>query len=197
MPTPLPPCSILILAGGRGARMGGQDKGLLEWHGKPLIAWMHAVARPLSDNLIISCNRNQEQYAPFADQLVADAESNFPGPLAGILSGLANAKHESVLILPCDAPLIDQKLLDEMRLSASQSPARPLVLHKNDQWEPMFSVLPKSIYPQLLRAWHRGERSPRRLFIDSDAIAYDIDENDPRAANFNTPEALQRAAQGT
>ena len=52
--------------------MGGADKGLLDWHGKPLIAWLHEQVRPLSDDLIISCNRNQQRYAAFADQLVSD-----------------------------------------------------------------------------------------------------------------------------
>lgn len=42
----LPPCSILLLAGGRGQRMGGQDKGLLDWHGQPLIAHLHRLVRP-------------------------------------------------------------------------------------------------------------------------------------------------------
>ncbi len=197
MPIPLPPCSILILAGGRGARMGGQDKGLLEWHGKPLIAWMHEITRPLSDDLIISCNRNQERYAPFADRLVADADSNFSGPLAGILSGLGSARYDSVLILPCDAPLIDQSLLDTMRLAFLQRTSYPLMLRKNDQWEPMFSVLPKSLYPALLQAWHNGARSPRQALLELGATACDIAELDPRLANFNTPEALQKTTQGT
>src|SRR5690606_7670207 len=65
IPAPLPSCSVLLLAGGRGQRMGGADKGLLEWQGRPLIAWLHDLVRPLSDDLIISCNRNSERYAAF------------------------------------------------------------------------------------------------------------------------------------
>lgn len=78
----LPPCSILLLAGRRGQRMGGRDKGLIEWQGRPLIAHLHRLTRDLSDDLIISCNRNRQQYAPFADQLVQDESNDFPGPLA-------------------------------------------------------------------------------------------------------------------
>ncbi|MGV2834552.1 NTP transferase domain-containing protein, partial [Pseudomonas shirazensis] len=58
----LPACSVLILAGGRGARMGGRDKGLLEWRGEPLVAHVQRVVRPLTDDVVISCNRNQELY---------------------------------------------------------------------------------------------------------------------------------------
>lgn len=99
-----PTCSVLLLSGGRGLRMGGRDKGLLEWQGRPLIAWLHDLTRPLSDDLIISCNRNTEHYARYADQLVADQDQNFQGPLAGIRAGMAAARHEQMLVLPCDAP---------------------------------------------------------------------------------------------
>lgn len=98
-------CSILLLAGGRGQRMGGQDKGLLEWRGRPLIAWLHDVARPLTDELLLSCNRNHARYAGYADLLVSDDEDGFPGPLAGIRAGLAAASHRWLLLLPCDTPL--------------------------------------------------------------------------------------------
>nr|MBF3180021.1 NTP transferase domain-containing protein [Pseudomonas aeruginosa] len=99
----LPPCSILLLAGGRGQRMGGRDKGLIEWQGLPLIAHLHRLVRPLTDDLIVSCNRNQERYAAYADHLVSDDSRDFPGPLAGIRAGLAVARHPWLLVLPCDA----------------------------------------------------------------------------------------------
>ena len=88
MPDALPPCSILILAGGRGQRMGGRDKGLVDWQGEPLVAHVQRVVRPLSDDLVISCNRNQQAYRAYADQLVGDAEADYPGPLAGVIAGL-------------------------------------------------------------------------------------------------------------
>lgn len=72
------PCSILLLAGGRGQRMGGQDKGLLAWRGAPLIAHLQRLTRPLTDDLIISCNRNQDRYAHYADYLVSDDSPDFP-----------------------------------------------------------------------------------------------------------------------
>src|SRR5690606_1517751 len=116
----LPSCSILLLAGGRGSRLGGQDKGLVMWRGKPLITWLHAVARPLTSDLIISCNRNQQHYADLADQLVSDEEADFPGPLAGIRAGLAAASNQWLMVLPCDAPLIDRQLLADLYEAASR-----------------------------------------------------------------------------
>lgn len=190
----LPPCSILLLAGGRGQRMSGQDKGLLEWRGQPLIAHLHALTRPLSDDLIISCNRNQEVYAGYADRLVADAEADFPGPLAGILAGLASARHDWLLVLPCDAPLLDHALLQKMRDQALQHPLQPLMLRRGVQWEPLFSLLPRSLLQPLQQAWQAGERSPRRALLALAAQALDCAEDDPRLANLNTPELLALSA---
>ena len=77
---------------------------------------MHAVVRDLSDDLILSCNRNQHAYRAFADQLVGDAEPGFPGPLAGVLAGLAVARHAWLVVLACDAPMIERGLLEQEEL---------------------------------------------------------------------------------
>ena len=189
--TPLAPCSILLLAGGRGQRMGGQDKGLLEWHGEPLIAHLHRKTRPLSDDLIISCNRNLEKYAPYADQLVHDDEGDFPGPLAGIRAGLKAARHTHLLVLPCDVPRIDTALLQSMRETARQHPDKPLMLRHGEHWEPLLCMIPVALSAAFETAWNEGERSPGRLMRTLGAIALQCPDNDPRLANLNTPELLR------
>lgn len=189
-PTALPPCSVLLLAGGRGQRMGGRDKGLLEWRGEPLIAHLHRVVRPLTDDLIISCNRNQARYAVYADRLVTDAEEGFPGPLAGIRAGLAAMRHDTLLVLPCDAPKVDAGLLLALRHAAAAHPGRPLMLRRGEQWEPLFCVVPKILADALEQAWQKGERSPRHIFFALGAQALDCAVDDPRLANLNTPDLL-------
>ncbi|OYT96706.1 MAG: molybdenum cofactor guanylyltransferase MobA [Pseudomonas sp. PGPPP3] len=186
----LPACSVLLLAGGRGQRMGGQDKGLLDWHGQPLIAHLHALTRPLSDDLIISCNRNAERYGAYADRVVHDHESDFPGPLAGIRTGLAVARHPHVLILPCDAPCLDSALLHSLLAAAGDT---PVMLRQGEHWQPLFCVLPRHLLGALDAAWAKGERSPQRLLRQLGARALDCASDDPRLANLNTPELLQAA----
>ena len=188
--TDFPPCSILLLAGGRGQRMGGQDKGLLEWHGEPLIAHLHRKTRELSDDLIISCNRNLEKYAPYADQLVHDDEGDFPGPLAGIRAGLKAARHGFLLVLPCDVPRIDAALLHDMRETVRQHPDKPLMLRHGEHWEPLLCIIPTALLPDFEKAWNEGERSPGRIMRNLGATALQCPENDPRLANLNTPELL-------
>ncbi|KIF62094.1 molybdopterin-guanine dinucleotide biosynthesis protein A [Pseudomonas fluorescens] len=186
----LPPCSVLLLAGGRGQRMGGQDKGLIEWQGEPLIAHLQRKVRPLTDDLIISCNRNRERYAAFADQLVMDDEGDFPGPLAGIRAGLKAARHAHLLVSPCDVPRIDRALLEDMLTTANQQREKPLMLRHGEHWEPLLCVIPVALLPAFEAAWNAGERSPGRVMRSLDAVALQCPDNDPRLANLNTPELL-------
>lgn len=186
----LPPCSVLLLAGGRGQRMGGRDKGLIDWQGRPLIAWLHALVRPLSDDLIISCNRNAEHYVAYADQLVRDAEEDFPGPLAGIRAGLAAARHAHLLVLPCDAPCLDRQLLLTLLQRAG---TQPVCLARGDYLEPLFSLIPRAVQAQVEAAWQAGERSPQRVLRQLGCQTLQCPIDDPRLANLNSPELLAAA----
>lgn len=192
-------CSILLLAGGRGQRMGGADKGLVDWHGKPLLAWTHRIVRPLTDDLLVSCNRNQQQYAAFADRLVADNEANFPGPLAGIRAGLAAARHQWLMVLPCDAPLIDEPLVRQLYATARMQPNAPVMVRRGEQWEPLFCIISVNLARAIEDAWLAGERSNRKILLSMDARALKLEQDDPRLANLNSPELLaeHRPPQGT
>lgn len=189
--TALPPCSVLILAGGRGARMGGHDKGLLEWHGHPLVQWVHDAVRPFTDDLIISCNRHRPRYAALADHVVGDDCADYPGPLAGIRAGLAAMRHELLVVLPCDAPRVDHHLVHDLRALARDNPGRPVMVRRGGEWEPLFSALPGMLRGDIEAAWAAGERSPRRLLLALGAVALDCAADDPRLANLNTPDALR------
>lgn len=190
MPAALPPCSILILAGGRGQRMGGRDKGLVPWRGEPLIAHIHRVVRGLSDDLVISCNRNQAAYAAYADQCVGDAEVDYPGPLAGVIAGLKVASHEWVVVLACDAPLIDRALIDALRGLAARHDSAAMV-RQGGYWQPMFCVLPRQVLPVLERAWQQGERSLQKALLLKPIQGLECAIDDRRLSNFNSPEWLQ------
>lgn len=186
----LPPCSILILAGGRGQRMGGRDKGLVQWRGEPLVAHVQRIVRPLSDDVVISCNRNQDLYRPFADQLVGDAEADFPGPLAGVIAGLAAARHQWVVVLACDAPLVDRGLIEDLLKLAVANDSAAMV-RQGGYWQPMFSVLPRRLLPGLEQAWAAGERSLQKALLVEAVQGLECAEGDARLSNFNSPDLLQ------
>ncbi|MBD8120927.1 MULTISPECIES: molybdenum cofactor guanylyltransferase MobA [Pseudomonas] len=186
----LAPCSILLLAGGRGQRMGGRDKGLIDWNGAPFIEHLHGLVRPLTDDLIISCNRNQERYADYADRLVADEQQDFPGPYAGIRAGLGAARHELLLVMPCDMPLLDRDLLNDLRATAAANPDLPVIVRQGEQWQPLLCCIPTVHASVFEEHWRQGQRSPRRTLAALGAVALQCAADDRRLANLNTPDLL-------
>jgi molybdopterin-guanine dinucleotide biosynthesis protein A len=191
LPSLEPPTSVLLLAGGQGSRVGGADKGLLPWRGKPMIEHLHGWVRPLTDDLIISCNRNTERYARYADRLAIDAEPGYPGPMAGLLAGLRLARHARLLVLPCDVPGIDSALLASMLAHHARVPHTPLILRQGGAWEPLLCVLPTAAKLAFEQAWRAGERSPRKVMLALQPQALDCPAQDPRLRNLNTLTLMQ------
>jgi len=108
----------LILAGGRGARMGEIDKGLVRLRGRPLVDHVAATLAPQVAHLLVSANRNADSYARYAPVLADDpAHGAWQGPLAGIAAGLAGSPLPWVVTAPCDTPFLPQDLV--ARLAAA------------------------------------------------------------------------------
>jgi molybdopterin-guanine dinucleotide biosynthesis protein A len=108
----------LILAGGRGARMGGIDKGLQNFNGTPLS--LHTLLRlqmqegaPLSEIMIVA-NRNLSAYESLGVQVWPDSTDGFAGPLAGFLTGLERCETSLLLTVPCDSPLFPMDLVQRL-----------------------------------------------------------------------------------
>ena len=106
-----PAITGLVLAGGEGRRMGGQDKGLLPLRGRPLVEWVLSRIRPQVSEVLISANRNLDAYARFGPPVLKDRTEGFVGPLAGIARGLLEARHELLLAVPCDTPFLPDDLV--------------------------------------------------------------------------------------
>lgn len=115
------PITGLVLAGGQGSRMGGRDKGLVAWHGRPLVDHVIERIAPQVDELLISANRNLDDYGRRGYRVIADALPGFPGPLAGVLAGLQAASHEWVLTVPCDMPQLPGDLAARLLAAAQGS----------------------------------------------------------------------------
>ena len=123
-PKPVTSVAAVILAGGQGSRMGGEDKGLVPFKQDPMISWTLDKVRPLVDTLVISCNRNQSVYAGFGEPTVTDDTQGFVGPLAGVQAAMnqLSTQHTHLLVLPCDTPLISQALIALLIKKAQQQP---------------------------------------------------------------------------
>src|SRR4030095_14202184 len=93
----------LVLAGGRGSRMGGVDKGLQAHLGMPLA--MHALLRlsPQVGGVMINANRNLAAYESMGAPVWPDTLSDYPGPLAGFLTGLERCETPYFATVPRDS----------------------------------------------------------------------------------------------
>ena len=114
--TPIPASDItgLVLAGGRGSRMGGVDKGLQNFNGTPLA--MHAVMRLGAQvgELMVNANRNLSAYESFGAPVWPDGLADHAGPLAGFLTGLERCETTYLLTVPCDTPLFPLDLASRL-----------------------------------------------------------------------------------
>ena len=103
--------SCIILAGGEGKRVGGVDKGLLEYRGKPLIEHVIEKVSPQVDDIVISANRNTKRYQLYSQKVISDESEQYLGPLAGINAALTHCQHDRVLIVACDTPFLPSDII--------------------------------------------------------------------------------------
>lgn len=179
--------SALLLAGGQGSRLGGRDKGLMPWRGEPIAARLTALITGVASEVLISCNRNQDIYQQWADQVILDDEPDFPGPLAGILAGLRACNGTHLLVVPCDMPQVDAELLLLLVDQARSLPAKVCLVRAGEQWQPLLTVIPSALLPDLQLAWSLGQRSPLRWLLNQPHAIVQLDLDDPRLCNANTP----------
>jgi molybdopterin-guanine dinucleotide biosynthesis protein A len=156
----------VVLAGGRGSRMGGVDKGLQVLEGKPLV--QHAIERlaPQVGPLLINANRHLETYAGFGLPVVADVEADvagFPGPLAGMLAALAHCTTPWLVSVPCDTPRFPLDLVARLAAAAEAADVEVVMPLTHDeagaaQPQPVFCLLRRELHAPLAAFLASGRR---------------------------------------
>jgi molybdopterin-guanine dinucleotide biosynthesis protein A len=153
----------VVLCGGAGRRVGGADKPLLPWRGRPLIE--HVIARldPQVEGLLISANRNIGRYARYG-RVITDALPDFPGPLAGIHAALGICPTPWLLACPGDAPDLPMDLAERLLAAAKAGiegaePATAAVAHDGERIQPLPVLLHTSTRTSLGTYLARGCRS--------------------------------------
>jgi molybdenum cofactor guanylyltransferase len=163
----------LVLAGGRGQRMGGADKGLQLLHGKPLAAHVLARLAPQVGAIAISANRHENDYAalgaPWRAAVLADTLSDFPGPLAGLLAGLEACHTEWLLAVPCDSPWLPADLAVRLGAAALVQDADIATVTTTNaagdvSLHPVFALVRTSLADDLAAFLDAGERKVRAWY---------------------------------
>jgi molybdopterin-guanine dinucleotide biosynthesis protein A len=154
------PATLIVLAGGKSRRMRW-NKACLPAPDKPLIQRVIDQAGPLFDEVLISVSRGQKfDFMPYLS--VEDAAEGI-GPLAGILSGLKAAAHETCVVIACDIPDIDAVFLARM-LDEGRGHEIVVPFSGQDKYEPLLAVYKKSVLPKIERLVAAGDFSILSLF---------------------------------
>jgi molybdenum cofactor guanylyltransferase len=150
--------TAVILAGGRGMRMGGIDKGLVDYQGKPMVAQVLARIQPQVAQVIINANRNLAIYQQYGTTVVADATDQFDGPLAGFQAGAAQATTDWIVTVPCDSPLLPLDLVARLSQAVRITNTLVAVARSGSGEHPVFCLFHHSLKADLAAFLDQGQR---------------------------------------
>jgi molybdopterin-guanine dinucleotide biosynthesis protein A len=205
MTHPIEPQDItgLILAGGRGSRMGGVDKGLQNFNGIPLA--LHTLMRlgPQVESVMVNANRNLSAYESFGAAVWPDASADFAGPLSGFLVGLERAETPYVLTVPCDTPrlpldlskrLAEALVREDADIAMAAAPETDEHGQSQIRTQPVFCLMKIELSESLVKFTHAGGRKIDAWTAQHNTVVvpFDAPGDDPLAfANVNTLNELQ------
>lgn len=198
--------TALILAGGRGSRMGGVDKGLQNFKGLPLA--LHTLTRLQIGagvgTIMINANRNLAAYESFGVPVWPDALADYAGPLAGFLTGLEHCETPYLLTVPCDTPLLPLDLAQRLGAALDADGADIAMAAAPEvgqdgriqvRAQPVFCLLRTQLLESLVRFTQDGGRkidawTARHKTV---LVPFDAPGDDPHAFfNANTLTELQQ-----
>ncbi|PUE20271.1 molybdenum cofactor guanylyltransferase MobA [Limnohabitans sp. WS1] len=198
-----PAITGLILAGGRGSRMGGSDKGLQNFHGLPLalqtLMRLQLQSLPLQE-VLINANRNLAAYESLGVPVWPDSIDGFAGPLAGFQTGLERCETPLMLTVPCDTPLFPLDLVERLvhAMNAQDADLAMAAAPEADgtvRPQPVFCLLKTDLLESLVKFTQGGGRkidawtAQHRCAI----VPFDLPGDSPQAfANANTLAELQQ-----
>ncbi len=183
--------TAVILAGGRGKRMGETDKGLQPLRDRSLVEWVLECIDPQVDELLIIANRNLERYLEFGYPVLSDRIADFAGPLAGLHAGLSQARSELVLAVPCDTPLLPDDLVARLMQALQQANADAAVARTAERPHSVICLCKVSLGEQLAAFMEKGGRKVGDWQATLNVVFVDFDEQAERFRNVNTLDDLR------
>lgn len=184
-----PPLYGLVLAGGKSQRMG-QDKGTIDYHGKPQRTFMADVLNEICDQTFLSVRSSKKEQAtdyPFLEDTFYDL-----GPFGAIASAFRHRPNAAWLVVACDLPLLDLETLDVLVKNRNTSAiATAFNSPVNEFPEPLICIWEPKSYPILLQFLAQGFSCPRKVLINSNVHLLDAPDGQ-KLMNVNHPEELQQ-----
>lgn len=175
--------------------MGGVDKGLVLFQGKPLIEHVIARLAPQTGKLLISANRSEQHYGKYGYPVLADTLPDFPGPLAGILAALEVVDTELLLAVPCDTPSLPGDLVQRLGNALAENSADIAIPFDGERVHAAIMLMRRSLAGDLRHYLLAGERKVQLWLKRHKTAQADFSDNPGAFANLNTLAELIRLEQ--
>jgi len=185
----------IVLTGGRGERMGGRDKGLVELCGKSLVQWVTDSIAPQVDKIIISANRNLEEYRALGFPVVVDELKDFQGPLAGIHAALKNTGNEFVLVVPADSPGLPPDLCSKLGVALLESEAEIAVVETDGKMQPVLMLFRTALKPEFEKWMQQGSRKVIDWINSRRYVTVSFPGDELLSVNINDLDSLAAASE--
>ena len=185
----------LVLAGGRGSRMGGVDKGLQNHLGVPLA--LHALRRlaPQVAVTMINANRNLDSYRSMGIAVWPDEIPDYSGPLAGMLAGLAHCTTPYLVTVPCDTPNFPLDLVARLARGLNDIDGEIATASTREDGalraQPVFCLMRAELRESLSAFVNSGQRKTG-LWASQHRCAQVLFEDNSAFFNVNTLSELQQ-----
>jgi molybdopterin-guanine dinucleotide biosynthesis protein A len=184
-----------IFVGGRGSRMGGVAKGLMVApDGRPIVERTLAILRELGiEGVLVG------EHAAYGDVGLGALPDvpNIEGPLGGLLALLdygAAKRHEQVLALACDMPLVEAGVLHRL----VTAPPAPIVAPRRAYWEPLFARYDVALVTLVRDYACGGGRSLQSLFALAGATELELSPAEEKTlVDWDLPTDVPRAGSRT
>ena len=183
--------TVVVLAGGKGSRLQGQDKGLIAWQGRPFIEHVLDTIESVTSNIIVSANRHLDRYQQYGYPVITDDIEGYAGPLAGMLSALKLAQTPYVLTLPCDAPLLEQDIIGAFCNTHSQEQQLLYVAETEEGLQPVYAMIHNSLVDNMQSFLDQGNRKTRDWMLANDACKVKFERHGNSFINVNTTDDLR------
>ncbi len=182
--------TAILLAGGKGQRLGGKDKGLVTFKTKPLIEYAIDVALAQAPNIIISANRNLTLYQTYRYPIYADQIDTFEGPLSGIHTCLQYVRTPYAFILACDIPQCPHDIINLLMNCMLENNADSCMIHDGKRAQPLISLIKTALKNDLETFLVDGQRKTLSWFLSTNHCFYLYESPKNLFNNINTTKQL-------
>jgi molybdopterin-guanine dinucleotide biosynthesis protein len=180
----------VVLAGGLARRMGGTDKGWIEFEGKPLIQHALDIIKPQVARCFVNANRSLDAYRSLGVDVFSDYEVGYLGPLVGMATGLIHADTDWVAFIPCDSPRLPGDTVFRLIAAVQQNSACIAIAHDGTRTHPVVALLHRSLLDDLRKALAEGERKVDRWFSRHACVHVDFSDCIDAFLNINSRDDL-------